>query len=183
MGGSDVVAASAPARRLGIETIVPLVVIAIDQATKAWIRATLDVNESIRVLGDTIRITYIHNEGAAFGLNVGEHSSIVFLVLAVAASGLVLYLFLTTNQGERLQRIALALILGGAFGIGPAGFVHPLAYVNESVITFAQNVAEFVFGEEGSQYFTAGIGRFVDGRAGFVEAHFVRGHRHGEGIK
>ena len=151
MGGSDVVAASAPARRLGIETIVPLVVIAIDQATKAWVRATLDVNESIRVLGDYIRITYIHNEGAAFGLNVGEHSSIVFLVLAVAASGLVLYLFLTTNQGERLQRVALALILGGAFGniidrirwnmvvdfmqVGVGGHYWPIFNVADSAVT------------------------------------------------
>jgi signal peptidase II len=151
MGGSEAVAASAPARRLGIETIVPLVVIALDQATKAWVRATLDVNESIRILGDYVRITYIHNEGAAFGLHVGEHSSIVFLVLAVAASALVLYLFLTTNQGERLQRVALALILGGAFGniidrirwnmvvdfmqVGVGGHYWPIFNVADSAVT------------------------------------------------
>lgn len=151
MGGSDVMVASVSGRRLGIETILPLIIIAVDQATKAWVRAALDVNESVRVVGDYVRITYIHNEGAAFGLHVGEHSSLVFLILAVAASALVLYLFITTNQGERLQRIALALILGGAFGniidrirwnmvvdfmqVGVGGHYWPIFNVADSAVT------------------------------------------------
>lgn len=138
-------------RRLRIETIVPLAVIAFDQLTKAWVRAALDVNESVRVLGEWVRITYIHNEGAAFGLHVGEHSSLVFLILAVAASALVLYLYLTTSSGERLQRIALALILGGALGniidrirwnmvvdfvqVGVGGHYWPIFNVADSAVT------------------------------------------------
>lgn len=151
MAGSEIVVDSAPARRLTLETLVPLFVIAVDQLTKAWVRTALDVNESISVVGDLVRITYIHNEGAAFGLHVGEHSSIVFLILATAASALVLYLYLTTAPGERLQRIALGLILGGALGniidrirwnmvvdfvqIGIGGHYWPIFNVADSAVT------------------------------------------------
>jgi len=115
------------------------------------VRASIDVNESVSVVGDAVRITYIHNEGAAFGLNIGRHSPIVFLVLALAASTLVLYLFLTTSRAERLQRIALALILGGALGniidrirwnmvvdfmqVGLAGHYWPIFNVADSAVT------------------------------------------------
>jgi len=153
MDGSEVVAEMAPARRpsLALGTVVPLLVIASDQAAKAWVRSTLEINESIRVFGDYVRITYIHNEGAAFGLHVGEHSSMIFLVLALAASTLVLYLYVTTAPGERLQRIALGLILGGALGniidrirwdmvvdfmqVGVGGHYWPIFNVADSAVT------------------------------------------------
>jgi signal peptidase II len=157
MGGSDAVTEavprSTPARRIALapETLVPIAVIAVDQITKAVVRSVLYVNESVRVLGDYVRLTYIHNEGAAFGLSVGRHSSVVFLVLAVAASALVLYLYLTTGRQERLQRVALGLILGGALGniidrirwnmvvdfiqVGIAGHYWPIFNVADSAVT------------------------------------------------
>ena len=156
MDGSDVAteaAGRAPARRILLTptSLVPMIVIGLDQLTKAWIRAALYVNESVRIVGDYVRLTYIHNEGAAFGLSVGQHSSMVFLVLAVAASALVLYLYLTTAAGERLQRIALGLILGGALGniidrirwnmvvdfiqVGVAGHYWPIFNLADSAVT------------------------------------------------
>jgi len=163
MDGSEAVAQMAPARRasLALGTVVPLLVIAFDQAAKAWVRATLDVNESIHVLGDYVRITYIHNEGAAFGLHVGEHSSVIFLVLALAASTLVLYLYVTTAPGERLQRIALGLILGGALGniidrirwdmvvdfmqVGVAGHYWPIFNVADSAVTIGAILLAYAY--------------------------------------
>jgi signal peptidase II len=153
MDGSEMVAEGAPARRgvLALGVLVPFLVIAVDQLTKAWVRSALEANDSVRVLGDWVRITYIHNEGAAFGLHVGEHSSLVFLILAVAASSLVLYLYLTTAPGERLQRVALGLILGGALGniidrirwnmvvdflqVGVGGHYWPIFNVADSAVT------------------------------------------------
>ncbi|MFN2419876.1 MAG: signal peptidase II [Gemmatimonadota bacterium] len=156
MEGSDVAAEAAgavSARRILLtpESLVPMIVIGLDQLTKAWVRAALYVNESVRIIGDYLRLTYIHNEGAAFGLSVGQHSSMIFLVLAVAASMLVLYLYLTTAPGERLQRIALGLILGGALGnivdrirwnmvvdfiqVGVGGHYWPIFNLADSAVT------------------------------------------------
>ena len=51
--------------------IIPLAV-AIDQASKFIVRGSMTLHQSEPVLGDFFRLTYIHNPGAAFGLNVGS---------------------------------------------------------------------------------------------------------------
>jgi signal peptidase II len=143
---------SAPRRiALTAEAAIPLGVLFVDQLTKAWVRASMTLNETIPVVGDMVRLTYIHNEGAAFGLSIGQHSSKVFLVLAAIASLLVLYLLLTSPREGRTQRIALALILGGALGniidrirwsmvvdfiqVGVAGHFWPIFNVADSAVT------------------------------------------------
>ena len=136
---------------LSYEMVLPLAVLVLDQVTKAWVRATMELNETIPVIGNVVRLTYIHNEGAAFGLSIGEYSSRIFLVLASIASALVLYLLLTAPRQERLQRVALALILGGALGniidrirwsmvvdfiqVGIAGHFWPIFNVADSAVT------------------------------------------------
>ena len=145
--------AIAPPRtlRLGVVAVVPLAVVVLDQLTKWWVRAELSLNEPVRVVGDNIRLLYIHNEGAAFGISVGDHSSTLFLVLAAVASVLVLYLLLVTPAGHRLQRLALAQILGGAVGniidrvrfgevvdfiqVGVGGHYWPIFNVADSAVT------------------------------------------------
>ena len=136
---------------LSYETVLPLAVLVLDQVTKSWVRASMSLNETIPVIGDVVRLTYIHNEGAAFGLSLGANSSAIFLVLATIASALVLYLLLTSPRGERVQRVALALILGGALGniidrirwsmvvdfiqVGIAGHFWPIFNVADSAVT------------------------------------------------
>jgi signal peptidase II len=149
-GASDTLS---PARRISFsaELAIPIGVLALDQLTKAWIRSSMSLNETIPVIGNVVRLTYIHNEGAAFGLSIGAYSSQIFLVLAAIASALVLYLLLTSPRGERMQRIALALILGGALGniidrirwsmvvdfiqVGIAGHFWPIFNVADSAVT------------------------------------------------
>ena len=149
-GASDTLS---PARRISLsaEMAIPIGVLALDQITKAWIRSSMSLNETIPVIGNVVRLTYIHNEGAAFGLSIGAYSSQIFLVLAAIASVLVLYLLLTSPRGERMQRIALALILGGALGniidrvrwsmvvdfiqVGIAGHFWPIFNVADSAVT------------------------------------------------
>ena len=136
---------------LSYETALPFAVLILDQLTKTWVRASMELNETIPLIGDVVRLTYIHNEGAAFGLSVGEYSSRIFLVLATIASALVLYLLLTAPRHERLQRVALALILGGALGniidrirwsmvvdfiqVGIGGHYWPIFNVADSAVT------------------------------------------------
>lgn len=145
--------AVAPSKRLAltIEMLIPPLVLALDQWTKALVRSALTLNVPVRVIGDNVRLLYIHNEGAAFGLSVGSASSLVFLMLASVASLLVLYLLLRAPREERLQRVALALILGGALGnivdrvrwervvdfiqVGVGGHYWPIFNVADSAVT------------------------------------------------
>jgi signal peptidase II len=137
--------------RISEVVALPLAVLVADQLTKWWVQAELTLNEPVRILGDNVRLLYIHNEGAAFGISVGEHSPTLFLILASAASILVLYLLFVTPGAQRLQRFALSLILGGAVGniidrvrlgqvvdfiqVGVTGHYWPIFNVADSAVT------------------------------------------------
>lgn len=72
--------------------------------------------ESISVIGDFFRITFIENPGMAFGFNPGSDFKLWISVFSLIASiGLIVYLYVVRNKSLSL-RIALALILGGAVG-------------------------------------------------------------------
>ena len=141
--------------------LVPLAVLLLDQLTKVWVRAELTLNQPVRVVGDNVRLLYIQNEGAAFGLSVGQYSSVVFLVLASLASLLVLYLLLTSPKGDRMQQLALGLILGGALGnivdrvrfervvdfiqVGVAGHYWPIFNVADSAVTVGAALLAYTY--------------------------------------
>ncbi len=57
----------------------------LDVLTKQWIVATLVMYEIRPVFGEFFRLTYTHNPGAAFGINIGEHSRLFFLALSLVA--------------------------------------------------------------------------------------------------
>lgn len=91
-------------------------VLAADLLTKAWVLDTFTLYETVPVLGEFFRFTYTHNPGAAFGINIGEHSRIFFLVLAIVALGILAWLYVITPVWDRLRLYAVALVTGGAVG-------------------------------------------------------------------
>ena len=93
--------------------IIPLAV-AIDQASKFIVRGAMVLHQSGPVLGDFFRLTYIHNPGAAFGLNVG--SPLLHTAFSIFALGILVYLYRSLAEHERFLRLALCLVLGGAVG-------------------------------------------------------------------
>ncbi|MGH7506557.1 MAG: signal peptidase II, partial [Longimicrobiales bacterium] len=60
-------------------------VVALDAITKLIVQRTLHLYERVDVVGSYIRLTYIHNPGAAFGISLGPYSREIFLVLSVVA--------------------------------------------------------------------------------------------------
>lgn len=92
------------------------VTLALDLATKAWVVSRFSLYESVPVLGDFFRLTYTHNPGAAFGINIGEGSRFFFLALALVALGVLAYLYRITPARDRLRLFAVALVAGGAVG-------------------------------------------------------------------
>ena len=72
--------------------------------------------ESISVIGNFFKITFIENPGMAFGFNPGSDFKLWISVFSLFASiGLIIYLYVVRNKSLSL-RIALAMILGGAVG-------------------------------------------------------------------
>lgn len=96
--------------------LVLLVVVTLDLATKWWVVNNMGYHETISVIGDVVRLTYTHNPGAAFGINIGEHSRIFFLVLSIVALGVLAAIYRSTPATDRLRLVAVALVGSGAVG-------------------------------------------------------------------
>jgi len=97
-----------------------IVILILDQISKAWVRSSMALWESHRVLGEHFfRLTHVQNTGVAFGMQAGSR---IFLILfSIAASLFLLYILLKAHRDNQPQypppvRFALALILGGALG-------------------------------------------------------------------
>lgn len=70
--------------------------------------------QTIPLLGDIVRLTYIENPGMAFGIDFGGK---VFFALFSIIACIGIFWYLYTIRHERFRvRLPLALILGGAFG-------------------------------------------------------------------
>jgi signal peptidase II len=109
----------ADGRRRRLEIWLPLVVVAFDQMTKAIVRATLPLHESVAVLPGLLNFTHVRNTGAAFGfLNSADFPYKGAIIAIVASAGLVaVALYSATLAHQQLAaRIGLALIIGGAAG-------------------------------------------------------------------
>jgi signal peptidase II len=92
-------------------------VTALDVVTKAWAETRLLPAGFPRgVIGDWFRFTLVYNPGAAFGLNVGEHSRWVFMGLTVIALAILGRLYMNTREGDMARSMALALVCAGALG-------------------------------------------------------------------
>lgn len=92
------------------------IVLILDIVTKMWVVQTITLYDSVPVLGDFFRLTYTHNRGAAFGINVGEHSRIFFLILSLVALVVLGFIYRSTPSWDRLRVVALSMVAGGAVG-------------------------------------------------------------------
>jgi signal peptidase II len=98
---------------LALFYFIALTAVVLDQFTKRWISSVMTRGESRSIIGDFFRLTYVHNDGAAFGLNLGGRWAFVAVTLIVS-----LFIIFSYSRTEKtpLARWALALILGGAVG-------------------------------------------------------------------
>jgi signal peptidase II len=90
-----------------------LAVFVVDQGLKSVVEASMRAGESIPVIPGFLSITYIRNDGGAFGILGG--SQLLLLVGSAVAVGVVLWM-LFAGQRSRLATLACGLILGGAAG-------------------------------------------------------------------
>ena len=106
-----------PSRRL--ELWLPLLIVIVDQQTKAMIRAMIPLHTSVTLLPGVLDFTHVRNSGAAFGiLNTQDFpfKTVVIAVIATAALvGVGLYAASLAHH-QLVARIGLAMIIGGAAG-------------------------------------------------------------------
>ncbi|MEA2462581.1 MAG: signal peptidase [Acidobacteriota bacterium] len=113
----EVGAAATPRRHL--EVWLPMVIVAVDQATKAMVKQALPLHDSVTIIPGFMDFTHVLNSGAAFGILNGvdfPFKTVAIAVIAMAALiGVGLYAA-SISHHQLIARVGLALILGGAAG-------------------------------------------------------------------
>ena len=102
-----------------LQLLIAGAIVILDQVVKLLVRSRLELYESVAIIPGVLSLTRVHNTGAAFGLmNTVEFPSktlVVALIATAALSGLALYAA-TLDPVQRLSRLGLAFIIGGAAG-------------------------------------------------------------------
>lgn len=94
--------------------LVAVAVVLLDQITKALVMWTMPFQTSRPVIDGFVRLTYIKNQGIAFGLL--SDSQLPFAFVSVIAMILILVSLRRLPRDAAAPRYALAAILGGAAG-------------------------------------------------------------------
>lgn len=97
-----------------MEIIIIILGIILDRVTKIWASSSL-TNSSVEVIPNFLKLEYLENRGAAFGiLQNKQWFLIVFtsLILAFVAYFLIRY----RKQNHKIINISLSMIIAGALG-------------------------------------------------------------------
>ena len=98
-----------------LAALIVVAILLIDQAIKIWVKTSMSLHESIHVF-DWFYITFIENNGMAFGMELG--SKIILSLFRMAAIvALIYYIWLEVKRKARTGYIVcLAMVLAGAAG-------------------------------------------------------------------
>jgi signal peptidase II len=94
-------------------------IVALDQVTKALVRACVPLHASRTVIPGLLDLTHVQNSGAAFGIlsavDFPHKAGVIALVSTIALASIAVFAA-GLSPHQRLARFGLALILGGAAG-------------------------------------------------------------------
>ncbi len=93
---------------------VALIILVVDQVTKAVVRANLVRGQSSGLVDGLLNLTYVHNVGAAFGLFPGRQP--VFIATSLFVLFVVAAYWRRAKPREWPVVIALAMVSAGALG-------------------------------------------------------------------
>jgi signal peptidase II len=101
------------------EIWIALAVVLLDQMTKAMVRAWIPLHDDVSIINGLLDFTQVRNTGAAFGLLNSVafpfKTALIAIVAAVALVAIAAYAA-RVAPAQKMARLGLALILGGAIG-------------------------------------------------------------------
>ncbi len=104
-------------QRAWIVLLVAGIIIALDQWTKAWVRATIpNIGDTLYIpgLGDFFLLEHVHNYGAAFGI-LQNFGNFFIAVAAIVTVAILIYVWHVPST-HTVLRVLLGLQMGGALG-------------------------------------------------------------------
>ena len=138
-----------------LATLIIVAILLIDQAIKIWVKTSMSLHESIHIT-DWFYITFIENNGMAFGMQLGSKIILsLFRVIAIVVLGY--YIRQQVKQNARTgYLVCLSMVLAGAAGNLIDCMFYGLIF-NESSPYYLSYFVEF-----GSGYAPFLMGKVVD---------------------
>ncbi len=96
-----------------IPVIIVFVILSLDQISKFFISARLQLNETLPLIKGVLGLTLVHNRGAAFGI---LRNQLYLFIITSCAAIVLIYFGLKNNRHNKYQVVCLSLILAGALG-------------------------------------------------------------------
>ena len=138
-----------------LATLIIVAILLIDQAIKIWVKTSMSLHESIHIT-DWFYITFIENNGMAFGMQLGSKIILsLFRVIAIVVLGY--YIRQQVKQNARTgYLVCLSMVLAGAAGNLIDCMFYGMIF-NESSPYYLSYFVEF-----GSGYAPFLMGKVVD---------------------
>lgn len=92
--------------------ILTILVILVDFFSKYMVSKLMTVNETINLIDNFFRITYVKNTGAAF--SIFSNNTILVIIISVVVIGFLLFYIYKNKGNNKLENVSYAFILGGA---------------------------------------------------------------------
>ena len=135
-----------------LAVLIIIAILLIDQAIKIWVKTSMTLHESIHIT-DWFYISFIENNGMAFGMQLGSKIILsLFRVAAIAALGY--YIWLEVGRKARTgYLVCLSMILAGAAGNLIDCMFYGLVFNNSSefyqsyFVPFGTGYAPFLMGK------------------------------------
>jgi len=103
--------------RYTLFSVLTIVGLLLDQATKLYIDRSMRLYDSIPVLPDFFHITYVRNRGAAFSfLSEASWRRPFFIGSSLVAAVFITIAFHNLRDDQKLAQVSLAMIFSGAVG-------------------------------------------------------------------
>lgn len=90
-------------------------VLVIDRIVKTVVNSSMDVGDTIPVIGDFFHITYVRNTGAAFSMLEG-HPVLLLVLPGIVILIAFIYIIANYRKYKPVFNIALSLMCGGGLG-------------------------------------------------------------------
>ncbi len=88
--------------------------IGLDLLTKLLVAGLMSLGQSVTLIPGALKLTYIHNYGAAFGM-LSDHRWVFMVISTIAIIGIGVYLFVFCRE-RMLLKVGLAMIVCGGIG-------------------------------------------------------------------
>lgn len=92
--------------------ILTILVILVDFFSKYIVSKLMTVNETINLIDNFFRITYVKNTGAAF--SIFSNNTLLVIIISIVVIGFLLFYIYKNKGNNKLENVSYAFILGGA---------------------------------------------------------------------